>query len=407
MNPPLRLAYLISQYPAIPHSYILSEILLLRQLGLELHTVSVSPADRPPDLLAPDEHREWSRTFYIKSAGALYLLQAHLATLAARPVAYLRGLAYALSLGRGNPRKSAYSLFYFLEAVTLGRWMLSRKLSHVHIHYASAVGLVAVRIFPISMSISIHGSAEFLDPRGFHLAEKIRASAFIRAISLYGKGELMQSVEHTEWNKIELSRLGIDPALFPPRPFREHPSPFEIVCVGRLSPEKGQYILLEVFERLVRQGRPVRLRLAGDGPDRTGLEREAASRGLSEHIVFEGWCSQAQLRQIYSQADLCALTSFREGIPLSLMEAMAMEIPCLASRVTGLPELIRDGEDGILCAPADQDGMVEAIGRLMDDPALRRRLGEAARRRILETYHFPCNIRQLAGIFERRLRPLA
>ena len=137
-----------------------------------------------------------SRTFYIKTCGPLTALRAHFAVFARRPLSYCSSLAYALSIRRG--------LLYFVEAVVFGHWMFSRNLGHVHIHFASTVGLIAVRIFPVSMSNSIHGPAEFEDPIGFRLPEKIRRSLFVRAISSFGRSQLMRVSDYADWEKIEV-----------------------------------------------------------------------------------------------------------------------------------------------------------------------------------------------------------
>ena len=206
-----------------------------------------------------------------------------------------------------------------------------------------------------------------------------------------------------EWRKLEVSPLGVDPGAFAPRPFRAHPDPFVILCVGRLTPAKGQHILLQAVERLARDGRHVELRLVGDGPDRLSLEQEVRERGLSERVLFTGAVDQDRIRELYADADVFALASFAEGIPVVLMEAMAMTIPCVTTFITGIPELIRDGVDGLLVAPSDDEGLAQAIARLMDDAELRRRLGEAGRQRVLEKYDLDRNTERLAAVFQRRL----
>jgi colanic acid/amylovoran biosynthesis glycosyltransferase len=122
-------------------------------------------------------------------------------------------------------------------------------------------------------------------------------------------------------------------------------------------------------------------------------------RGLNTHIIFEGWQNADRVRTLYQQADIFALPSFAEGIPVVLMEAMAMEIPCVTTRITGIPELIRDQVDGLLVTPANDEELAVAIGRLMDDPELRRRIGRAARQRVVESFDLRRNTAQLAEIF--------
>jgi glycosyltransferase involved in cell wall biosynthesis len=154
---------------------------------------------------------------------------------------------------------------------------------------------------------------------------------------------------------------------------------------------------------VVKEGRRIRLRLAGDGPDRAELEREVERRGLSQVVVFEGNLNQDRLRAVYREADAFMLSSFGEGLPVVLMEAMAMEIPCIATWVAGVPELIRGGVDGLLVAPGDVQSLSREIMRLMNDAALRRRLGQSGRLQVLEGYDVEVNVRRLAEVFTRRL----
>jgi glycosyltransferase involved in cell wall biosynthesis len=111
-----------------------------------------------------------------------------------------------------------------------------------------------------------------------------------------------------------------------------------------------------------------------------------------------------RVKALYRDADIFALASFAEGIPIVLMEAMAMEIPCVTTRITGIPELIRSDIDGILVAPSDEQELAEAIRRLAEDPNLRRSLGEAGRKRVIDKYHLGRNTERLAEIFRRRLK---
>jgi colanic acid/amylovoran biosynthesis glycosyltransferase len=396
MRSGIPLAYLLSQYPAINHPFMLREVRRLRELGFEIQVASVRPPDRPFDKLTPVEQEEVCSTFYIKTSGLESLLRAHLATLFTRPASYVRGLFRALRTGPSG-------ILYFAEAVIAGHWMMRHGLSHVHIHYCSTVGWIAARIFPITMSVTFHGQAEFVNPHGFQLREKIRASLFCRAISLHGRSQMLKVIDYREWPKIEVAFLGVDPREFAPRPFRAHPDPFQIACVGQLAPVKGQHMLLAAMDLLARDGRRVLLRIAGDGPDRAGLEQDIASRKLARHVVMEGFLNQDKLRALYAECDALALPSFAEGIPVVLMEAMAMEIPCVATWITGIPEIIRHETDGLLAPPGDAEALARAIARLMDDPELRRNLGQLARLRIMEKFDLQRNTEHLAEIFRRRI----
>jgi colanic acid/amylovoran biosynthesis glycosyltransferase len=332
-------------------------------------------------------------------------LRAHLAALARRPLKYLAGMTFALRLGGTDLKKLLYGLFYFVEAVMIGEWMRGAGVRHLHVHFAtpaSTVGLIAARIYPIGLSLTVHGPDEFYDAPGYCLAEKIAGASFICCIGMYARSQLMKLSPPEHWSKFEVAPLGISLNEFAPLALRSSDR-FEILSVGRLVPAKGQHILLAAIHHLVRDGRNLRLRLVGDGPDRRSLEDDARRRGLDGVAVFEGAVNPDRIRAIYETADVFALASFAEGIPVVLMEAMAMEIPCVATFITGIPELIRAGLDGLLVAPSDDAALADAIGRLMDDTELRRRLGRAGRKRVVEHYNLDVNIPRLGEIFRRRL----
>jgi colanic acid/amylovoran biosynthesis glycosyltransferase len=401
MNSMVPIAFLISQYPAINHAVILREIRELRK-WFELRTASIRAPDRPFDGLTAEERDEASRTYYIKPQGIVGALSAVLSTLFSRPFSAVSGFFYALKLSRLSPGQSVRNLGYFLEALLLGQWMRRERITHLHSHYSSTVGLLAKRIFPIDLSISFHGPDEFSDPVGFWLREKVEASAFVRAISHYARSQLMMSCDPLHWGKIEVAYMAVDRNVFSPCHFRENPAPFEILCVGRLAAVKAQRILLLAIGELVRQGRFVLLHVAGGGPDRSSLEQHVDALGLRQNVVFHGFIPQDQLDGLYRRADVFALASFAEGLPGVLMEAMAMQLPCVSTCITGVPELIRDGIDGLLVAPSDASALARAISRLIDDPALRRRIGEAGRERVLDKFDLEKNARDLADIFHRR-----
>jgi colanic acid/amylovoran biosynthesis glycosyltransferase len=401
-----RLAYLVSDYPAISHTFILREVLGLRARGFAIRVASINSIGRPPSELANEERAEAAATFYIKQAGVAGAVRAHLRTLLRRPAAYLRGLMFALSLAGTDLRQILFALFYFTEALMLGNWMASQDLNHVHVHFvnpASTVGLIASRIFAFGFSFTVHGPDEFYDVRGQRLSEKIAGATFVFCIGHFARSQLMKVSSPRHWSKLDIAPLGVDVEVFAPQPLRAANDPFQLLCVGRLVPAKGQHILIAAVDRLLREGRNVSLRFVGDGPDRASLEREANARGLAGHINFEGNVNQDRIRRFYREADAFVLASFAEGIPVVLMEAMAMGIPCISTMITGIPELIRDGIDGFLVMPSDDHALAQTIARLIDDSDLRRRLGAAGRCRIAEKYDLNKNVDRLARLFEARL----
>jgi colanic acid/amylovoran biosynthesis glycosyltransferase len=398
------IGYLISQYPATNHTFILREIRQLRSTGFDIRVASLRGADRPASQMTAEEQEELAQTYYIKPAGILHALRCNLQTLILHPVAYGRSFLFALRLGGFDVAKALRTLFYLIEAVVAGVWIQKQELRHVHTHFTSTVALLLSKVFPVDLSMTIHGPDEFIDPAGFHLAEKISASLFVCAISQYGRSQLMKASGYQHWSKFEVCPLGVDPAIFAPRPFNANPNPFRIISVGRLAPVKGHHILVSAVDRLIQAGRNVQVRLVGDGPERASLEEDVRRRGLSANIVFEGSLNQDRVRALYRESDCFVLPSFAEGVPVVLMEAMATEIPCVTTWITGIPELIDNGTEGLLAPPSDDEAIAGCIARLMDDPDLRQRIGKAGRAKVVQKYDLRQNVERLARIFRERMQ---
>lgn len=396
---PMRLGYLIGQYPAINHYYLLAEIQVLRERRITVEVASISPPDRPFDRLRLVEQDEARRTWCVKSTPASQMLSAVMAVCLRRPGGVWRGLGLAWRLGAGSPSRRLHHLAYLAEALLVGHWMERHQLTHLHVSFSGTVGLLVAGCFPVTISLGVYGFGELYDPVATHLREKVAACRFVRAISHHSRNELMLACERTAWGKLIPVHLGIEPASFPARPFPPAGDTVRLISVGRLSAEKGQFILLGAIKKMLDlEPGSVRLWLVGDGPDREALEMEARAQGIAHAVVFEGRAPQERLMELYRQADIFVLTSLCEGTPLVLMEAMAMEIPCVAPRLTGIPEVIHDEFEGLLYTPASQDDLVKALRRLAADESLRRRLGNAARQKVLAEFDVHQNAVQFAQV---------
>jgi glycosyltransferase involved in cell wall biosynthesis len=376
-------------------------------LGFQIDVVSVNSPDRAPEGLTAEESAETARTYCLKKHGLTGAAKAHFRTLLTDISGYLRGLRLVLHLGGLDLNRLVFSFAYFTEAIMVGVWMKRTKHRHLHVHLGSQAATVAMfvrRTFGCGLSMTIHGPDEFYDARGQYLEEKIAAADFICCISFFARSQLMKCSPYIHWSKLVVSRLGVNPDLFRPTPIRVAPEAFEILCVGRLTPAKGQHLLIDALEQLAQRGWQVRLRLAGGGTDESSLRQRAAQIENSQSVIFEGEVNQNYIRTLYAKADLFCIPSFAEGIPVVLMEAMAMGIPSVTTHVAGIPELIRDGVDGLLVAPSDLEGLVEALEKLMGDVDLRKRIARNGRARVLEQYDLRRNVEKLATIFDEHIK---
>ena len=400
------LAYLVSTYPTLSMTFVLREVLALRELGFRLMTASINLPERSAENLTEAERGERLRTYYVKSHGPAGAAAAHLRTLASNFSGYWRGFGQVFALAGFDLRRLFLNLMYWTEALMVGQWMRRQGLRHLHVHLASqaaSVGLFVRAVFAFGYSITVHGPDEFYDAGRQMLSEKIAAADFLVCISAFAQSQLMKLSPCEHWHKLVVSPLGVDPSVFAPRPQRPAPETFEILCVGRLTPAKGQHILIDAVEQLAREGRRVRLHLVGGGPDEASLRAHAAICAAPECVVFAGAITQDRILQFYAAADVFCLPSFAEGLPVVLMEAMAMEIPVVTTFIAGVPELIRDGVDGLLVAASDTDALATALARLMDDAGLRQNLGASGRARVLQLYGLRRSVERLAAVFAERV----
>ncbi len=397
----MKIAYLLSEYPTLGHTYLLREVRQLRTLGWDIQVISIRKPDVPPGSLSDAEKAERHATWYVLGSSVGQFLAAHAATLLTRPRQYLRGIAASRRLTRLRPRRNLLAVAYFSEAILAGHRLQKAHYKHVHSVYSTTVGLILAETFEAGLSMTIHGPDEFVSPEAFGMAEKVRAARFVSSISYFGKSQIMLWSDPQDWHKLEVTPLGIDSTGWVPAEFRENPTQFNLIAVGRLAPVKGCPLLLEALALLIAQGRKVRLTLVGDGPEKSRLTEEAVRLKIADSVVFAGWKSQQELRELYRNSDVCLLSSFAEGIPVVFMEAMALGVPCIAPRITGIPELIRHGIDGLLVTPANVEELTAAIAEMMDKPQLRRQMALSCPSRVADKFNLMKNVTHLSGIFRR------
>lgn len=405
-SPGCHLVYLLSIFPGISHTFFLNEVRELREQGFNVEVASINQPNVPGSSMTRAEAEEMEKTFYIKSSGAGKAIWVAVKTILRRPGVFARGLFATLRLGRWDLHATVYALFYFAEALILGDWMRSRGRSHLHIHFCgpvATVGMLASIAWRFPFSLTVHGPDEFYNVQNVYLRQKVESAKFIFCISDFCRSQLMRLVDPAHWEKMYVVRLGVDPEVFRPTKHEQgSENALEVLCVGRLVPSKGQLILLRACRHLLSHGYSFCVRLVGTGPDRALLQTYAVENNIP--AIFEGARSSGEIRQLLGRADIFALASFAEGVPVALMEAMAMEVPCISTSVAGIPELIRNDLDGLLVPASSTEALASALQRLLDDPQLRRRFGLAGSKRVQEVYNLRRNARFLGSMFRELVK---
>jgi colanic acid/amylovoran biosynthesis glycosyltransferase len=396
----MRVAYFINQYPKVSHSFIRREILALERQGVEVERIALRGWLDP--VVDAEDKAEKTRTFYVLGQGLRGLAGALVGQAVRSPAAFMRALSQALRVSRGSDRPLAYHLAYLAEACLVLAHLRDRPVRHIHAHFgtnSAEVVMLARTLGGPPYSFTAHGPEEFDNPAGLHLREKIEKAAFVVAISSYGRSQMYRWVGHEHWPRIQVVHCGLDKGFHDGAesvPLPDHP---RLVCVGRLCEQKGQLILLEAIRQLRDKGIHFELVLAGDGEMRPEVERLIARYGLEGQVRITGWISSQQVRQELQAARAMVLPSFAEGLPVVIMEAMALERPVVSTTVAGIPELVRQGVDGWLVAPGDVDALTDALIQVLEADVTRLRdMGHRGRHRV--------NVRHNIDVEAAKLREL-
>lgn len=399
----LKLAYFVNQYPKVSHSFIRREILALERQGCEVLRIALRGWGEPlPD---EEDQRERQRTRYVLRRGVRGLLLPLLVMLVRRPVRLLTAFRLALRMSRDSDRPLPYHLIYVIEGCRVALWLADAGIEHLHAHFGTNSAEIAMLVRALGgppYSFTVHGPDEFIRPMG--LEEKIHRAAFVVAISDFGRSQLYMRSRYADWPKVRVVHCGLERAFYDGDPVPPVEAP-RLVCVGRLCEAKGQLLLLDAAARLAAGGTPFELVLAGDGPLRGELEALIHRHGLTRQVRITGWIASAEVRREILAARAMVLPSFAEGLPVVIMEAMALRRPVLSTYVAGIPELVRPGENGWLF-PA---GSIESLAEAMQDclarpPRELQAMGDAAYARVLSRHAIDVETAKLAALFRESIR---
>jgi glycosyltransferase involved in cell wall biosynthesis len=364
----VRLAYLCNLYPAVSHSFVRREIEGVECAGHEVHRFSLRPARA--DLRDEADVREADLTEVVLGKGIGRLAVAALVLLLSRPARSLRAFTSAWRLAPPGLTQKARHVAYWLEAAWLVRRLEQLKVEHLHAHFGTnpvAVALIVRAWGGPPFSFTVHGPDEFDEPLALSLERKIEAASFVAAISSYGRSQLMRWSSPGDWDKIQVIRCGLDKGYLDASVEPVPANSTEFVCVARLSAQKGLPLLIAACERLHANGERFTLTIVGDGELRGELEAEIRRRQLEEIVMLAGIRSSAEIREHLQCARVFVLPSFAEGLPVVIMEALALSRPVIATAIAGIPELV-DDECGWVVPAGSEEALVDAMAAALHAP---------------------------------------
>lgn len=395
-----RIVYLTNLYPAISHSFIRTEIEALERIGYEVVRFSVR---RSTSLATASDRSEAARTRVLLDTASQLLTALARQTVANpfRTVAVL-GIAIRLACRGGlNIAKLVRAGAYFAEATALSDAMRQSGLRHIHAHFGTnpaTVARLAARLSGGTYSFTVHGPDEFDAPIEHDLRGKIADAAFVIGVSSFGRSQLMRWSDPSHWNRIAVVPCSVAPRFLEGEP--RAPDPRRLVCVARLSAQKGLPLLIEAVGQL--RGLPsFRIDIIGDGDQRPNIEARIAELGIGDRVRLLGWCAPDRVVSEVSTARAFVLPSFAEGLPVGIMEAMALGRPVIATAIAGIPELA-DAQTGWLIPAGSVEALTDAIRAALDaSTETLAAMGEVGRARVRERHHPDANAAILAGLFAR------
>lgn len=390
-----RVAYLVNVYPKVSHSFIRTEIAALERLGLNVSRFTIR---RTPESFSDDEdRREAERTTALLDGNWGALLRAVLRSVLRRPRRTLSALRQSLrSSGR-----SVRALAYFAEAAALAERMEYRNIRHVHVHFGTnpvAVARLAAQLSSITYSFTAHGPDEFDAPLAFDLSGKIAEAAFVAGVSSFGRSQLMRWSSPRHWDRIQVVRCAVAPHFL--RDGAADGSGLatnHLTCVARLSAQKGLPLLVAAAARIADTHDFV-IDVIGDGDGRAALEEQIERLGLTGRVRLLGWRSSDDVRKALAASRAMVLPSFAEGLPVVLMEALALGRPVIATSIAGIPELV-DRANGWVVPAGSVDALAAAMKDVLEAPPEQlSAMGQVGRQRVLAMHDPDSNARHLAGL---------
>ncbi len=396
----MNIAYLINVYPRPNQTFIRREIAALQGRGITICRFALRPWK---DDIDPADACEREQTRFVLGVGAFGLLLTTLTTLLTRPAAFFRTARLTFTIGRRSERGLLWHIPYLAEACVLRKWLADCAADHVHCHYGTntaTIAMLARELGGPTYSFTAHGPEEFDKPEFLAMGEKIRRSAFVVAVSNYGRSQLYRWVSHEQWPKVQVVHCGVDDQFLSPasEPF---PSASRLVSVGRLSEQKGQLLLAAAAAQLAKSGLEFELVLIGEGEMRAEIERYIDRHNLRRHVKLVGWMNGDQIRREMLASRALVMPSFAEGLPVVVMESLALERPVVSTYIAGIPELVTPGQCGLLIPAGSVDALADAMRYVLTaDPEQLKSMGIEGARRVRERHNATIEAGKLASLFE-------
>lgn len=403
----MQIAYIMTHYPRVALTFISGEIDAMERKELPILPIALNLPD-DADVTSDEAHQRQARTTYLKSS-KLQLGLSLFGMVLAHPIAMLCVLWIAIRSARMDLNLVIRRIAHFCYASQTARHCRANSIRHLHAHFGQTPATIAWLACEIlnrtssqrtSWSFTIHGFQDFVDDAIARLDLKAASAAFIVCISDYTKSQLCRVTDPQYWNRFHVIKCGIDLDAFPLRTAPPDRSAPRIVSVARLSPEKGHLILLNALRMLLDDGVQADLQIIGAGPFEAAIRHESTHLGLDDRVTFSGELLPADVARALADADVFCLPSFSEGLPVSVMEAMAIGVPVVSTWISGIPELAVNDVTALTVPASNVEALAKALKKVAVDGKLRTALARNARTEVERMHNIAANSEKLLFLFQ-------
>ncbi len=406
-NRTLKIGYIIGTYPLVTTTFIDREVQGLRERGMDIAILSIR---QPPSEVEqiPEYRAVRQSTMYLLPVDWVQFVLAHLHMAFKHPLAYSSLLGYLVSRHHPDLGQRLKTLLHFAEGVYAAYRLRDEACDHLHAHFvdrAATVALCASRLLNKPYSLTAHANDLYAGP--VLLNEKFKHARFSITVSRFNKEHLLRNHPGLDAGRIIILHPWVDLNEFQPPATRPQNRRFSILSVGRLVEKKGHRYLIEAYRLLREQGVDAECRIVGGGPLENELRALVKEQGLEDRVQLEGPRSKAEVLGRLAEADVFVLASViakdgdRDGMPVALAEAMAMQVPVVSTSIVGIGELVQPGA-GCLVSPEDPAALAQAIQSIYEmDQTARNEMGKRGRSIVEADFEVNRGIDVLAELFRQ------
>lgn len=402
----MKIAYLVNQYPKISHTFIRREILELERQGFSVKRLSLRA--EPFDSLGDEDKSEFNKTTFILEHSKAFLLLSFIGWAVTNMRTFSAVLGLVLKMHKKSTKKLFKHFICLIEARSVASECQNADVAHIHTHFgtnSAEVAMYASLISNIPYSITIHGPEEFDYPSDLNLNEKITRSKFVVGVSSFGRSQLYRWLASDMWHKVQVVRCGLEKEYFEQAPPSlttiDKANTTTFLCIGRLCEQKGQLLLVKAFKNHLDAGFKSKLVLAGDGDMRQAIEALIKHLNISDAVKITGWVKPEEVKALLVDCTAMVLPSFAEGLPVAIMEAMAMRRLVVSTYIAGIPELVEDKVSGLLAfsgSVADLQSKLDTVANLSDQNV--KKMLDSAQIKVREMHNIEKEAAKLASLIK-------